>query len=276
VRNPRFAAFALQNGATVVLDVRADRIRREGIREPTTGDRFAGYIRAVDLAGVLQQTPIFRDLSRVDLEEIVPHLVERRYGAGQTVWVEGDPADALYVLVEGALKSHRLSREGGDVILGFDTAVDIAGHVGLFHPSGKRQVNVTAMVPSRCLLLRRPLLVGFLSRHPIAMERLLEDLSSVTVQAAYSFTGMAFDDIRGRAARTLLALAEEFGEPAPDGIRIRLELSQRTLAALVAASRENVNRALAPLVAGGVISQRNRHFVVHDVAALAAAAEGDL
>ena len=87
VRNPRFAAFRLQNGATVVLDVRADRMRREGIREPTTGDQFAGYIRAVDLAGVLQQTPIFRDLSRVDLEEIVPHLVERRYGAGQTVWV---------------------------------------------------------------------------------------------------------------------------------------------------------------------------------------------
>jgi CRP-like cAMP-binding protein len=238
--------------------------------------RFAGYIRAVDLVAVLAQTPIFRDLSRAELEEVVPHLVERRYDGGQTVWVEGDPADALYVLAEGALKSHRLSREGGDVILGFDAAVDIAGHVGLFHPSGRRQVNVTAMAPSRCLLLRRPVLVDFLSRHPIAMERLLEELSSVTVQAAYSFTGMAFDDIRARAARTLLALAEEFGEQTPDGVRIRLELSQRTLAALVAASRENVNRALAPLVAEGVITQRSRHFVVHDRAALAAAADGDL
>lgn len=230
----------------------------------------------MDPAAVLLQTPIFGELSRSDVEEIVPHLVERRYDAGQTVWVEGDPADALFVLVEGALKSHRLSRDGGDVILGFDAAVDIAGQVGLFHPSGKRQVNVTAMSPSRCLLLQRPLLVDFLSRHPVAMVRLLEDLSSVTVQAAYSFTGMAFDNIRSRAARTLLTLAEEFGEPAPDGVRIRLELSQRTLAALVAASRENVNRALAPLVADGVISQRDRHFVVHDFAALAEAADGDL
>jgi CRP-like cAMP-binding protein len=230
----------------------------------------------MDLAGVLQETPIFRDLTRADLEEIVPHLVERRYAGGQTVWMEGDPADALYVLAEGALKSHRLSRDGGDVILGFDAAVDIAGQVGLFHPSGKRQVNVTAMVPSRCLLLQRTLLIDFLSRHPIAMERLLEDISSLTVQAAYSFTGMAFDDIRGRAARTLLALADEFGEPVHDGIQIRLELSQRTLAALVAASRENVNRALAPLVAGGVISQRSRHFVVHDLSALSASAESAL
>jgi CRP/FNR family transcriptional regulator len=80
---------------------------------------------------------------------------------------------------------------------------------------------------------------------------------------------MAFEDIRSRAARTLLTLAEEFGDPAPDGIRIRLQLSQQTLAALVAASRENTNRALAPLVAEGVISQRSGHFVVHDRAALA-------
>jgi len=230
----------------------------------------------MDRAGVLLQTPIFRDLTRRDVGEIVPQLSERRYGAGQTVWIEGDSADALYILAEGALKSHRLSRDGGDVILGFDAAIDIAGQVGLFHPSRKRQVNVTAMVPSRCLLLRRKLLVDFLSRHPISMERLLEDITSVTVQAAYSFTGMAFDDIQRRAARTLLALAEEFGEAVPDGVRIRLELSQRTLAALVAASRENVNRALAPLVAAGVISQSSRHFVVHDLAALAASTASTL
>jgi CRP-like cAMP-binding protein len=230
----------------------------------------------MDAAGVLLQTPIFRDLTRADVAELVPRLVERRYDAGQVVWMEGDPADALYVLVEGAFKSHRLSREGGDVILGFDAAIDIAGQVGLFHPSGRRQVNVTAVARSRCLLLRRNVLVEFLSRHPIAMVRLLEDLSSVTVQAAYSFTGMAFDDIRSRAARTLLALAEEFGEPVSGGVRIRLELSQRTLAALVAASRENVNRALAPLVAGGVISQIDGHFVVHDLAALVASTEETL
>ncbi|HYI56569.1 MAG TPA: Crp/Fnr family transcriptional regulator [Microlunatus sp.] len=230
----------------------------------------------MDRAEVLSQTPIFRDLTGRDVGEIVPHLVERRYAAGQTVWVEGDSADSLYILAEGTLKSHRLSRGGGDVILNFDAAVDIVGQVGLFHPSGKRQVNVTAVVSSSCLLLRRSRLVDFLSRHPMAMERLLEDITSMTVQAAYSFTGMAFDDIQRRAARTLLALAEEFGEPVHDGVLIRLELSQRTLAALVAASRENVNRALAPLVADGVISQHGRHFVVHDLAALAASTKSPL
>lgn len=108
------------------------------------------------------------------------------------------------------------------------------------------------------------------------MERMFEQITRRTVRAAYSFTGMAFDDIRRRVARTLMGLADEFGEPVPGGVRIRLELSQRTLGALVAASRENVNRALAPLVADGAISQRDGHFVVHDRAVLASAARDTL
>jgi len=224
----------------------------------------------MDLPGVLLQAPIFRDLSRSDVEELLPHLVEKRYDAGQVVWLEGDPAEALFILIDGVLKSHRLSPEGGDVIVDIDEAVDIAGEVGLFHPSGCRQVNVTAMVPSRCLLLPRRHFLAFLNRHPLAMERVLQDMSTRAVRVANAFAGMAFDDIRSRAARTLLALADEFGEPVPDGIRIRLQLSQGTLGALVAASRENVNRAVAPLVAAGVISQVDGHFVVHDRAALGA------
>ena len=230
----------------------------------------------MDLPGALLEVPIFRDLSRPDVEELLPYLVEKRYDAGQVVWFEGDLAEALFILIEGVLKSHRLSPDGGDVIVDLDEAVDITGEVGLFHPSGRRQVNVTAMVPSRCLLLPRRHLLAFLSRHPVAIERVLQDMAERAVRVANAFAGMAFDDIRSRAARTLLALADEFGEPVPDGVRIRLQLSQRTLGALVAASRENVNRALAPLVASGVISQSDGHLIVHDRAALGAVVAGTL
>jgi len=230
----------------------------------------------MDPGGILLQVPIFGDLARGDVEELLPHLTERRFDAGASVWLEGDPADALYIIAEGTLKSFRLSRDGGEVIVGLHAAVGITGEVGLFHAGRTRRVNVTAMVPTRCLLLPRRPLVAFLSRHPAAMERLLEHVCGLTVRTAYSFTGMAFDDIRHRAAGTLLALADEFGEPVPGGTRIRLELSQRTLAALVAASRENVNRALAPLFASGAISQGDAYFVVHDRRALAAYGEDAL
>ena len=58
--------------------------------------------------------------------------------------------------------------------------------------------------------------------------------------------------------------------PTAAGVRIRLKLSQSTLAALVAASRENVNRALSAYVSAGVVSQQDGHFVIHDRSVLEA------
>lgn len=224
----------------------------------------------MDPAEVLLRTPIFRDLTRPDVEELLPELRQRTYARGESVWLEGAPADALYVIVRGQLKSYRVSREGNEVIMLLNLSGEVTGEVGLFHPSGVRQVSVSAMEPTLCLTLAKAPLLAFMTRHPPAMERMLERLSEVAVKAAYLFSGVAFDDIRRRVAQALLALGDEFGAATADGVRIRLKLSQSTLAGLVAASRENVNRALSGYVSAGVVSQRDGYFVVHDRAALEA------
>jgi CRP-like cAMP-binding protein len=227
----------------------------------------------MDPAAILLRTSVFAPRTAEAVSELLPELRTRRFDRGRAVWVEGDPARSLHVLVEGQVKSHRVGRDGGQVILGFNDAIDLFGEVGLFHPSGRRRVSVTTMTPVRCLTVPRAPLVRFLARHPVAMERMLERLSTIAGQAAYSFSGLAFDDIRRRVASALLTLADEFGERTePADVRIRLCLSQAVLAALVAASRENVNRALGTLVAAGVVSQRDGHFHVHDLDALRQAA----
>jgi Crp-like helix-turn-helix domain len=121
--------------------------------------------------------------------------------------------------------------------------------VGLFHPVGIRWLSLSAMTAARCLMVRRAPLLGFLARHPAAMQRMLEQLSMAAVQAAYSFSGVAFDDIGRRVASLILYIADQHGESTSDGLRIRLRLSQGELAGYVAASREGVNRALAALMA---------------------------
>ena len=219
----------------------------------------------MDRAEILLRTPLFRGLPPAELAELLPHLGERRFARGEAVWLEGDPADTLHVVASGQVKSYRVSVDGAEVILGFNGVGDITGHVGLFHPLRARLVNVEAMEPTVCLTLRREPLLAFLRQHPPVMERMLELISDVAGRAAYSFSGLAFEDIRRRVVRALLALAEEFGEPAGHGIRIRLRLSQRTLAALVAASRENVNRALHGLVVAGVVTHHDGYFHVHDL-----------
>lgn len=226
----------------------------------------------MDAAAILLQTSLFRDLSRPDVEELLPALHERSYARGQSVWMEGDPADVLAVVAEGQLKAHRVSPEGREVIMLVVPAFGTTGEVGLFHPAGVRWLSLSAMTAARCLMVRRAPLVAFLSRHPAAMQRMLERLSETAVEAAYSFSRVAFDGIGQRVAGLLLSLADSHGEVTPDGVRLTARLSQGELAAHVAASRENVNRSLAALVAAGVVSQHDGHFYVHDRTALEIAA----
>lgn len=226
----------------------------------------------MDPAGILLRTPIFGDLAHSDVEELLPDLRERTYARGQVVWAEGARAEELVVVAEGQLKAHRVSHDGRVVIVALYPAVSVAGEVGIFHPRGTRWLGLDAMTPSRCLLLRRAPLLSFLSRHPAAMQRMLERLSVTAVQAANSLSRIAFDDIGRRVASAILALAAEYGTETSEGVRIELRLSQGDLAAHVAASRENVNRALAALSATGAVSHRGAHFYVHDPALLEEAA----
>jgi CRP-like cAMP-binding protein len=226
------------------------------------------YSRLVDPAQALLSTVIFRDLRRQEVEELLPCMRELRFKRGEAVWDEGEPAVALYVVAHGQLKSYRTSRDGAEVILEIVASGNVIGQVGLFHPSGVRRVCVSAMEPTVCLTLERDRLLAFMTHHPPVMRRMLESLSEVAVRAAYSWTDNSFQDIRRRVARTLLDLADEQGERTEMGVRIRLKLSQSTLAAMVAASRENVNRALASFRANGQVSQRDGFFFVHDRNAL--------
>ena len=168
-----------------------------------------------------------------------------------------------------------MSRDGRDLTLAVYPAVSVTGEVGLFHPASVRWLGLSAMTATRCLMLGRAPLLGFLARHPAAMQRMFESLSTAAVQAAYSASGMAFQSIGGRVATLLMHLADEYGESTPEGVRIRLRLSQGDLAAYVGASRENVNRALAVLVGRGVVSQRSGYFHVHDLVALESTTKED-
>lgn len=230
----------------------------------------------MDPTGILLQTSIFGDLAAEDVEELLPDVRERTYGRGESVWLEGDPADAVVVLAEGQLKAHRSSADGREVIVAVYSGVAVTGEVGAFHPAGVRWMGLTAMTPARCLMLRRGPLLDFLARHPVAMRRMLESLSMAGVRAANAFSGLAFDDIGRRVASQLLVLAAEHGQASDDGTRIGLRLSQAELAAQIGATRENVNRALASLASGGVVTHRGGHFHVHDRDALAQAATNDV
>jgi hypothetical protein len=124
-------------------------------------------------------------------------------------------------------------------------------------------ISIAATEASEVTSIEREVLIEFLQRHPPAMLRMLQGLAEYVRADAHEMTNIAYRQIRERLAVQLLELADAAPKPAQT-----LTLSQTTLAAMIGATRENVNRALAGIVADGHIRTRGRSLTILDPAGL--------
>jgi CRP/FNR family transcriptional regulator len=203
-----------------------------------------------------------------DLETLVPSLQRRSFGAGTHIFHEGDLGLQLYVILHGEVKIARSGPRGAEVVFAVLVPGDLFGELALLEEGAVRTADAIAVEPTDCLTLDRSALIAFLNADQERMWHLIRFLSAYIRRKDESFAEVAFLDIQGRVARKLLELARTHGDPATGGTRIRVRISQRTLAGMVAASRENVNRALSRFAAHGDISIDGGYITIVDAAAL--------
>ncbi len=216
----------------------------------------------MDPVALLSRTVLFQGIPAEALEPLAPAISERSYTAGSYIFHEGDPATVLYIIVRGQVKISRLGSGGTEAVFTVLLPGDSFGELTIFEDQPVRTMDAEAMVPTRCVVLERQALMAFLDHNPQAVRHLIKVLIGHIRRMDATFSEAAFLDVPGRVARKLLDLAAAHGRKTPDGIRIEMRLTQRTLAGMVAASRENVNRALSRLAARGDIVQRAGYITV--------------
>jgi CRP/FNR family transcriptional regulator, cyclic AMP receptor protein len=222
----------------------------------------------VDPLQILQRSSLFAGVAASDLEALVPDLHRRSFATGTYIFREGDPGLHLHLILKGEVKIARSGPGGAEVVFAVLLPGDLFGELALFEEGALRTADAVAVEASECLTLERRVLIKFLESHPEMIWHLIRFLSAYIRRKDESFAEVAFLDIQGRVARKLLELARTHGEAAPGGTRIRVRISQRTLAGMVAARRENVNRALSRFAANGDISMAGGYITVLDAAAL--------
>ncbi len=216
----------------------------------------------MDPVAVLGSTPLFKGIPAADVAALAPAVKIRTYPKGAFMFHEGDPGNVLYAIVSGQVKIGRIGRGGDEVVFAILGPPETFGELALFEEKAVRAADAQATELSECLTLNRDALQPFVDAHPLMMHRVIQVLIGYVRATDETFSETAFLDIPGRVAKKLLELAESHGERGPDGVRIRLRLTQRTLAGMVAGSRESVNRALARFETRGAIRQEGGYITI--------------
>jgi CRP-like cAMP-binding protein len=193
---------------------------------------------------LLATTELFHGLLAGDLEAMRPAVRTRTFKQGSYLFRQGDPGSHLHMVVRGQVKIGRIGRGGGEVVFAIVGPGEMFGELSLFDKDGERTADAQALEPTECLVIANAPLLQFLSARPDLLLRIIASLSAYIKRKDAAIGEAAFLDVPGRVAMTLLQLADTKGRPTPDGITIDFTPNQRTLAAMVGATRENVNRAL--------------------------------
>ena len=86
----------------------------------------------MDAIQALQRTPLFGELDGPDLEALATRAVERRVNRGEILFMAGDPAGGLYVVVEGSIRAYRVNADGREQTLHVEKAGATLAEVAVF------------------------------------------------------------------------------------------------------------------------------------------------
>jgi CRP/FNR family transcriptional regulator, dissimilatory nitrate respiration regulator len=233
----------------------------------------------------LRRAQLFMHLDDDQLRRLTEVAQPRRLGAGETLFLQDDPADAFFLLAEGRLKVFKLLRDGRTATIRHVEPGQTFAEAALFHEKFPSSTETL----SDCLLYR------FDKQQTLALLLAEPQLSVNLLAAMAHLLGLLNRRVEelllpvpARLARYLLARADEQLEPAadgsgapadrggaapdgggaaataaPDGPRvIRLPVSKRELAARLGTVPETLSRTFDRFKRAQVIRMSSDHSLI--------------
>lgn len=196
------------------------------------------------------------------MEKFLEQTHRRRYPAKSLIIYAGDTPDVLYYIVDGSVSVLMEDDNGHEIVLAYLNKGDFFGEMGLFGDKPNRSAWVRAK--SECTLaeISYAKFKQLNNENPDLMFELAGQMATRLRKTSRKVGDLAFMDVTGRIARTLLDLSREPDAMThPDGMQIKI--TRQELGRIVGCSREMAGRVLKDLEEQGLISVAGKTMVIH-------------
>ena len=217
--------------------------------------------KALDIR-ILSRVPIFDGMRTDELEKLLGVAQVRDYARGALIFSEGDPGNAMLILLSGAVKVHRLSPDGREVTLAILRAGDCLGEMSLLDGLS-RSASADAIEHTTALEIRRDDFLRLLRSRPEMSLAIIQILAARLRQTDRRLEHLVLGDARSRVLGVLLDLAAGHGVPYSGGTKIDIRLTHQEIAELAGIARETASRILSELADEGLIQLDERHIIVN-------------
>lgn len=199
-----------------------------------------------------------------NVENFLRHCQRKDYKAKASVLQQGDTSNMLYLILEGSVSVmvEDESQEGHMMVVAYLNPGDFVGEMGLFEEDEQvRSAMVVAKTQCEVAEISYERFHQIRGQFPDILYAISRQISIRLRQTTRKLTDLAFVDVSGRIAHTLLDLCKEPDAMThPDGMQIKI--TRQELGKIVGCSREMAGRVLKTLEQDGLVSVAGKTMVV--------------
>ncbi|MGE5625167.1 MAG: cAMP-activated global transcriptional regulator CRP [Bacillota bacterium] len=195
------------------------------------------------------------------LDRFVTHCHIRHFPAKTPVVNAGDASSSLFLVLDGSVAVVVEDEDGNEIVVAYLNRGEFFGEMGLFVDDPTRSAWVRTRTECQIAEIGYARFKELAHNDPDLLFALSGQLAARLRRTTRKVRDLAFLDVTGRIARTLLDLCQQPDAMThPDGMQIRI--SRQEIGRIVGCSREMAGRVLKSLEEQGLIAASGKTIVV--------------
>jgi CRP-like cAMP-binding protein len=215
---------------------------------------------------------VFRRASEDELQQTLRAGTVRLVEDGSHFFLQGDPAEHAYVLVQGQVKLLQSNPLGQVVNLRTIYPWQLFGALGAVRGKAEYPATAQALGESAALSIPSAFFGTLLQSRPELSMDLMQLMTSYIQEMQTRYRELATERVEQRICRVVVRLAAQSGQTEKAGIEFAL--SREDLAEMAGTTLHTVSRVLADWHRRGLIDTGREHIRIIDPHALVQIADG--
>ena len=180
----------------------------------------------------------------------------KNYKKNNVLFSQGDACDALYILIQGSVKTEMITENGNLLGIEIIKSPRPLAPAFLFSDNNRFPVDVTALEDSEVLRISKNEVLRLMTSKPYFMNQFLTHNANRTQFLTNRLQLLSIKTIKGKIAHFLLEQSAEHGS------KFIINRNQTELADFFGVARPSLSRSLSEMVQNGVISINKKEYTI--------------
>jgi CRP/FNR family transcriptional regulator, nitrogen oxide reductase regulator len=217
-------------------------------------------MQKIDLS-LLKNTSLFSGLKQDELDRVAQAARIRKVDNQGFFYMEQDPAESLYILMEGRIRLVQVTPAGQQVIMRYISPVEEFGVIAMLS-GAVYPVSAQAVDDSSAVYWNKASLKELMEQIPGVAINALQTLADRVSEFQDRIRELTTERVERRIARALLRLAQQTGRKVEDGVLVDLLITRQDIAEMTGTTIFTVSRTMSQWETQGIIKSGREKIII--------------